>query len=95
MLPEQKEALDFLEEVASEPEMHCRFRQQPGDFLFLNNWVTYHRRTAFVDYPEPEKRRHILRAWLSVPNSRPLHPDFAANYGETAAGAIRGGMRAG
>jgi len=95
MEPVQREALDFLEEVAAEPGMHFRFRQNPGDILFLNNWVTYHRRTEFTDQADPEKRRHLLRVWLSVPNSRPLHPDFAGNYGRTEAGAIRGGMRAG
>ena len=92
MAPEQCEALDFLEEVAAEPELHVRFRQEPGDILFLNNWVTLHRRTEFEDYEEPERRRHILRAWLSVPNSRPLDPLFVDNYGAVEAGAIRGGM---
>ena len=91
---EQREALDYLESVAAEPEMHVTFRQQPGDILFMNNWVTMHRRTAFEDHAEPELRRHILRVWLSMPNSRPLDPMFAGNYGATAAGAIRGGMRA-
>ena len=90
----QREALDYLESVAAEPEMHVTFRQQPGDMLFLNNWVTLHRRTSFEDYEHPDQRRHILRIWLSMPNSRPLDPMFAGNYGSTAAGAIRGGMRA-
>jgi alpha-ketoglutarate-dependent taurine dioxygenase len=90
----QREALDFLEQVAAEPSLHVTFRQQPGDILFLNNWVTLHRRTAFEDYEEPRRRRHILRVWLSMPNSRPLDPMFAGNYGATTAGSIRGGMRA-
>ncbi|MGI9515755.1 MAG: TauD/TfdA family dioxygenase [Pirellulaceae bacterium] len=91
---EQREALDYLEAVAAEPEMHLTFRQQPGDILFMNNWVTMHRRTAFEDYEELDRRRHILRVWLSMPNSRPLDPVFAGNYGATEAGAMRGGMRA-
>ena len=94
MTPQQKEALDFLEEVAAEPRLQHRFTQQPGDILLLNNWITLHRRTAFEDWPQPEQRRHILRVWLSVPNSRPLDPMFKANYGAVEAGAIRGGMRA-
>jgi len=91
--PEQKEAMDFLEEVAADPELHVRFRQEPGDVLFLNNWVTLHRRTAFEDHDEPEEKRCLFRVWLSVPNSRPLDPMFEGNYGATAAGAIRGGMK--
>ena len=74
--------------------MHHTFRQQPGDILFLNNWVTMHRRTAFEDHESEALRRHILRVWLSMPNSRPIDPMFAGNYGATAAGAIRGGIRA-
>jgi hypothetical protein len=92
MTDQQKEALDFLEAVAAEPQMQIRMTQQPGDILLLNNWVTLHRRTAFEDWPEPERQRHILRMWLSVPNSRPLDPMFEANYGAVGAGAIRGGI---
>ncbi len=94
MTAEQQDALDFLEEIAGEPGMQLRFTQQPGDILLLNNWITLHRRTAFEDWPEVEKRRHILRIWLSMPNSRPLDPLFEANYGSVEAGAIRGGMQA-
>lgn len=90
----QREALDCLESIAAEPQMHYTFRQQAGDLLFLNNWVTLHRRTEFEDFENLEQRRHVLRAWLSMPNSRPIDPLFAGNYGDTRAGAIRGGMRA-
>ena len=91
---QQREALDMIETIAAEPAMHITFRQEPGDLLLLNNWITLHRREEFEDYEEQERRRHILRIWLSMPNSRPLDPLFADNYGATAAGAIRGGMRA-
>ncbi len=92
--PEQREAMDFLEEVAGDPALHVRFRQDPGDILFLNNWVTLHRRTGFEDHEDPAEKRCLFRLWLSVPNSRPLDPQFAENYGATEAGAIRGGMKA-
>lgn len=90
----QREALDVLEATAARPDMHFTFRQETGDILFLNNWVTYHRRNEFEDFDEIRMRRHLLRIWLSVPNSRPLDPMFKGNYGATAAGAIRGGMNA-
>ncbi len=89
----QREALDCLEQLADDPAMHVSFRQQPGDLVFLNNWVTLHRRSEFVDYVEPQRKRLLLRIWLSVPNSRSLDPRFAGSYGATAAGALRGGMR--
>lgn len=94
MPDQQREALDYLESVAAEPGMHHRFIQQPGDILLLNNWVTFHRRTEFEDHPEPERKRHILRIWLSMPNSRPLDPLYRDNYGAVEAGALRGGMKA-
>ena len=89
----QREALDYLEEVAEEDALRVTFRQQPGDILLVNNWVTLHRRLEFEDEPDPALRRHLLRLWLSVPNSRPLDPLFKDNYGATAAGALRGGMK--
>lgn len=91
---EQKEALDHLEITAEKDKFVLRLRQKPGDLLFLNNWVTFHRRTAFEDHPEPEKRRHLLRVWLSPPNNRPLDEAFLENYGSVAAGVPRGGMKA-
>ncbi len=91
----QRRALDTIEEIAGDPSFHVAFRQEPGDILFFNNFVTFHRRGAFEDHPEPERRRLLLRVWLSVPNNRPLDPAFADNYGATEAGAIRGGMRCG
>jgi len=90
----QREALDALDALAEDPALHVQFRQQPGDLVLLNNLVTLHRRAEFEDDPDPKLKRHLLRLWLATPNSRPLDPRFAASYGETAAGAIRGGMRA-
>lgn len=94
MTASQKEALDVLDELANEPDLHFTFSQEAGDILLLNNWVTYHRRTEFEDHESIEKKRHLFRVWLSMPNSRAIDPMFKGNYGATAAGAIRGGMRA-
>jgi alpha-ketoglutarate-dependent taurine dioxygenase len=93
MTASQKEALDFVEEVCGRPAMHVEFRQEPGDILLLNNWVTYHRRSAFRDHQNLAQRRHLLRIWLAMPNSRPLDPAFFTNYGAIEAGAIRGGIK--
>jgi hypothetical protein len=93
MTARQREALDYLEELADNPDFHVVFRQEPGDIVLLNNWVTFHRRSEFVDHEDPDSKRLLLRIWLSVPNSRPLDPQFAGGYGATEAGAIRGGMR--
>ena len=93
LTPRQVEALDLVESVAASETRRVRFRQESGDLIWLNNWLILHKRQAFVDWTEPERKRHIFRAWLSMPNSRPLDPRFADNYGAVDAGAIRGGMR--
>ena len=88
-----RDILDLMEELADGPRLHHSFYQEPGDILFINNWVNLHRRTEFEDWPEPDRRRHIFRIWMSVPNSRPLDPLFLDNYGAVEAGALRGGMK--
>ena len=89
----QREAIDYLEDTAEDRKLQHRFELERGDMLFLNNWTTLHRRTEFIDWPDPERRRHLVRVWLSVPNSRPLDASFAENFGDTRSGAVRGGMR--
>jgi hypothetical protein len=42
---------------------------------FLNNYVTLHTRRAFEDWPEPSRKRHLLRLWLSDPEGRPIPPE--------------------
>ena len=39
----------------------------PGDFQFINNRTILHGRAAFEDYAEKERRRHLYRLWLAVP----------------------------
>ncbi len=88
----QIEALDYLDALAEDPALHVRFRQEPGDLLFVNNFVVFHRRDAFTDHEDPEQRRLLLRLWLNVPNSRPLPESFRGMYRAIGAGARRGGM---
>lgn len=92
MSPEQREALDLLDAICAEEMMNHRFRQEPGDMLFVNNFVNFHSRSEFEDYDDPEQKRLLLRIWLSVPNSRPLPPAFAGSFGKTGAGDTRGGI---
>jgi hypothetical protein len=59
---------------------------------FVYNHSMLHDRTAFVDWPEPERRRHLLRLWLSIPGDRLLPPVFAQRYGSIEPGN-RGGIK--
>jgi hypothetical protein len=40
-----------------------------------------HSRTEFEDYPEPERRRHMIRLWLTFHERRPLGDAFPAHNG--------------
>lgn len=40
------------------------FDLEPGQIQFVDNRALGHSRTAFVDYPEPERKRHLVRLWL-------------------------------
>jgi hypothetical protein len=89
----QWEALDLLHELGHELCLTHRFR--PGDIQYLNNHILYHGRTAYEDAPQgaPGGRRLLYRIWISMANSRPLPASHAVLFGDTAAGAVRGGIR--
>ncbi|HJZ16485.1 MAG TPA: TauD/TfdA family dioxygenase, partial [Stellaceae bacterium] len=67
--------LDRFEEVTKRPELMLEFTLQPGEIYFINNYTILHARTAFDDSDtEEDRRRHLLRLWLEVPQMRPVHP---------------------
>ncbi|MGH6623617.1 MAG: TauD/TfdA family dioxygenase [Burkholderiaceae bacterium] len=85
------EALDLFDALANDPQLHLTMRLAPGDIQFVHNHTLLHDRTAFVDWPEPNRRRHLLRLWLACPGARALPPAFAARYGSIEVGD-RGGI---
>lgn len=89
--PEQVEAVEYVRTVSSEPQFWIERRLSPGSMLFCNNHTVFHMRTEFLDWPEPARRRHLLRLWLSLPNGRRLPDTFAEFFGDISAGAVRGG----
>jgi len=84
-------ALDLFDEIANDPAIHLKMRLRPGDMQFVYNHTNLHDRTGFRDGPDPERRRHLLRLWLSLPEDRPLPPVFAERYGSIDIGD-RGGV---
>jgi hypothetical protein len=87
----QIEALDYFDALANDPDLHIAMQLEPGDMQFVYNHSQLHDREAFTDHPEPEKRRHLLRLWLSLEGDRPLPSCFATRYGTTEVGN-RGGI---
>ncbi len=89
--PGYVEALDLLDALAEDPALHIELDFQPGDIQLVNNHVLFHDRTAFEDWPEPERRRHLLRLWLAPPQAQALPPVFAERFVTVTPGA-RGGV---
>lgn len=91
---EQREALDMFDMLANDPALRLDMEFKPGDIQLLHNYQILHDRTDFQDWPEPERKRHLLRLWLSAPDGRPLPEVFAENYGSIEIGSRqRGFMR--
>ena len=57
-------ALDAVQSVFDLPELHVELRFESGQIQYVNNRATGHARTEFVDHPEPERKRHLVRLWL-------------------------------
>jgi hypothetical protein len=92
LTPKQLEALALINTIVEDPKFHFCMMFEPGDIQFLNNHITLHSRTAFEDHEEEDRKRHLLRMWLSPPNSRELSPAMSAIYRDQSAGAVRGGF---
>jgi len=57
-------ALSAVQSVFDQPELHVELGFAPGQIQYVNNRATGHARTEFVDFPEPERKRHLVRLWL-------------------------------
>jgi hypothetical protein len=88
---EQTAALDLFDELANDPALYLHMEFRPGDIQLVHNHTLLHDRTAFIDWAEPERKRHLLRLWLAPESARPLPPAFAERYGDLTPGA-RGGV---
>ena len=88
----QIEALDLFDALCNDPAFHFLMTLQRGDIQLVHNHTLLHDRTAFTDWSEPERRRHLLRLWLAPTDARALPPVYAQRYGSVTPGA-RGGVQ--
>lgn len=71
----QKYAMEIFEKTCAELSLHMILA--PGDIQFVSNSHVFHARTAYTDHPpgavdedgRPARRRHLMRLWLSAPES--------------------------
>jgi hypothetical protein len=91
LTPQQIEALDLLDQLANDPKLNLMMELEPGDIQLVHNHTILHDRTAFEDFPEPERKRHLLRLWLAPAKARSLPEVFAERFGSITPGD-RGGV---
>lgn len=80
--PERRQVLALYEATANRPDLYLDMEFEPGDVQWLKNSVILHKRTSYEDWPQAERRRHLLRLWIAA-------PDFADGIA-----AVRQGHRA-
>ena len=57
-------AISAMFEIVEEDGLSVDFDLEPGQMQFVDNRALGHSRTAFVDYSEPDRKRHLVRLWM-------------------------------
>jgi hypothetical protein len=73
----QQDCIDLMESLCADPAVQLSFYMQAGDVQLASNYSVLHARAKYQDEDDPALRRHLLRAWLTLPNGRPLPAVFA------------------
>jgi len=85
----ERAALDYFDEVTRRPDLRLDMDLEPGDIQLCNNYTILHSRTEFIDGPEPDRKRHMLRLWLKFPRPWPIAEDFPDQIGYKRASDAR------
>lgn len=72
-------ALDAIDEIVADPEVHLSMEMRKGDMQFVNNFVILHSRTEYTDH-EDGRHRHLVRLWLDSPQGRRRGPTLLDIY---------------
>lgn len=85
------EAVQKVGELAVSNGIRYDMEFQQGDIQILNNHAILHSRTAFEDWPEPERKRNLLRMWINQRSeiARPLAPEFADRMNTGPRGGVQ------
>ncbi len=84
---DRRELLDLYERVANREDLGLRMQFEPGDVQWLKNSVILHKRSEYEDWPEPERKRHLLRLWLAADDFKDGIVAIRKGYSEAAASA--------
>jgi alpha-ketoglutarate-dependent taurine dioxygenase len=70
------EAMNAFDQVSTKPDNRLAFFLERGDMIVMNNYTMMHARTSFTNYPEPERKRHLVRLWLDAPGFRKVPAEY-------------------
>jgi alpha-ketoglutarate-dependent taurine dioxygenase len=57
-------AIAAMLDLFEDDDLSIDFDLEPGQIQFVHNRALGHSRTAFVDDPDPDRRRHLVRLWM-------------------------------
>ncbi len=96
LLPlEDRILLDLYNEIAESPGLYLDMDFQPGDIQLLSNHTVLHARTGYEDFAEPERKRHLLRLWISLPGRRSLVTRLRTHRSRLGVAATAAGFKLG
>lgn len=76
----ENKAVEHLDRTAARQDLRYDMNLEPGDIQLLNNFITFHARTDFVDADDPAEKRHLLRLWLQLPDGRSFLRKYPTIY---------------
>lgn len=83
-------ALDAFQKAGARLSLNMMLKR--GDIQLVNNHVVQHARASFDDHESLDRRRYLVRLWLSSPEGRKLPTFMAERWGNIEAGTVRGGI---
>lgn len=77
LTPLQQAAIDYVHELGTRADLRIDMMLEPGDIQIINNYMTLHSRSNYIDHGDGRKR-YLLRMWLNLVDSVQLSADFAS-----------------
>jgi alpha-ketoglutarate-dependent taurine dioxygenase len=59
-----QDAIAALYGILDDPGLYREFFFKPGQIQIVDNRMLAHKRTQFTDWPEPDRKRRLIRLWL-------------------------------
>lgn len=84
----QETAVDYMLDLARDPEFRYDMVFEAGDIQFVNNHTVLHARNAYEDFDDPVCKRRLLRLWIVQPECRPLEALFADRFNTGPRGGV-------